>query len=458
MMGHQMQPWAAASMKMQVRMPFPLPVMPMAKRFRGWNNGFGNNAAASGFNSMYNNHFSSGFSMETDRFAAEDDNTFKMTEYKIEDGSSYKPENDVISEYKPATGDENYKPQEESKNPQSEYKSLEQYKPQGDNKPSEEYPEQPEKDAYGSLTGQQDDGNTDYLTLVGKQISLKNPKTGKMKYQTVVTPKEGTRQPYTGKAQTFSTPGAAAYYGDAPSVTETPKYELPAEKCPPCPERDAYDDDRDDEYERPRKSKKYHSFDEDDDDDDYRSSVRMRRRPSPNHDEEEDDCGHRMRRPSSSRGRSGRKTLQCRCHEETNRRRNRGGKTRGKRSAEGIDRLLLTPEKRVLKIPSPKPTLTLDDKGEVVGSISKAIAEALERNSEVYSAIGASRQARKVDEIVKVVENPQYHLHRPVIHKNHHIHASPHHDISHHPRGLGSHASLHHPFALQDPLVSLLLQ
>lgn len=472
MMPHGMQPWAAASMRMPVRVPYPMPIMPimpmMRRPFRGFKGGFGDTAAASGiYNSMYNNPFSSGFSMNSDKFTASDDNDYKITEYKVEDGSTYKPEEEMPSEYKtseysseytPSSGDqmEGYKTEEEMKKPESEYKPSEEYK----SPESDEYSMTPPKDAYESLTGQQDDGqNTDYLTLVGKQISMKNPKTGKMKHQ----PLEGgsrnmAGQPYTGKAQTYSPSGSPNYYGESPSVTEAPKYEQPAPKCAPCP-KEAGNDDEDD-YERPRKSKKTPSYDDDEDDDDSSSSSYRKKRPMSGQSGE--DCHLRKPRVRPSfnpKGRSGsRKTLNCECREEPIKRKE--GK-RGKRSTEELDKLLLTPQKRVMKIPSPQPTLSLDDKGEVVASISKAIAEALERNSEVYTAIGISRKARRVEEIVSVVENPRYHPHRPpVIHKHPIVHHPvPHHAVSPH-RGHRSHVVPHHPnpFVIQDPLVSMLLQ
>jgi len=384
--------------------------------------------------------------MDDDKFTAEDNSDFTSMDmnYKPEEESSYQSEGGVMSEYKPpiSSGEE-----------ADAYKSQEEYNPQEEHK----------------MPG-------------SKQISMKKHKATKMKYQPVAAANPPAANPasaeYKGKAQTYS----PAYYGESP-VTDGPKYEEPKyeqpkheepkhekpkheePKCPPCPtEKPA--SYRDDSYEeesydnKPRKSKKMTTYDEEDD---VPSSSRRRRRPAPtsydDDDDEakyEDDCEDKKVKKTSKK-----KTSKCSCSDGYARssssiRRRHGTKSRGKRSAElgHSPKLILVANKRHLQVPTPKVSLSLDDKGEIVGSITKAVTEALARNHEIYEQIGASRQARKVDEVVKVVENPHYHLHRPVIH--HHHYPSP----AHSRRLPLSPALPHHPLhslAAKDPFVSLLL-
>jgi len=81
-------------------------------------------------------------------------------------------------------------------------------------------------------------------------------------------------------------------------------------------------------------------------------------------------------------------------------------------------------QKRLIKVPLPRP-LSLDDKGQIVGSITKAISEALSRNHEIYKAIKDARTARKVDELIMIVDNPHLNVYKTVIHAEHTHHPVP---------------------------------
>jgi len=443
----------AASMMRPIRVPYPMPmpIIPVMRRrsMRSFRSDFGGLSAASGlYGSSFSSPFSSGFSMDDDKFSLGDDDS----DFSSSKGSGSNSDMEAIQEYKESQGE------------------------------AAEKSETPDNEEYVMQTPKEESGtDKDYVTLIKKQISVKKHSAEKMKYQPSDDSDDSgaTGQPYTGKAQTFhSISGSSpAYYGYNDEKTESPKYESPKTEAykyetpePKCPSCDKYDDE---DYEsKPRKSKKTYDDDEDDEYKYKNSDSRRKPKTMSTYEEEkeyEEGVGYKM----SPRKKSTKLNCNCQVQEEKEKekekvyeskkeeeyekpepeeieekeeeeekpKKTKNRPRRSKRATDDDDQI-----KRSIKITLPfklpvKPRLSLDEKNQVVGSITKAISEALQRNREIYRNIGISRQARKVDEIVKVVETPPHKLTRKVIH--HHPSPSP---------------AKSDPSLIKDPLVSLLLQ
>lgn len=288
-------------------------------------------------------------------------------------------------------------------------------------------------------------------------------KKGQGKKKAPAKPSKKGPTPYKGKAQTYDQPkkgkkkaSSPAYYGgdEEYSKEEYSKEEYPKEEKCVCPEYKPQEEYSPPSYQAPKKQS-YGG-------DEY--APPQQAYPSSSYDDCKDDKPQPQKYEQQEYRQSQQQSYQqqqpyqqqqdyqqpakCECKPDRYRRRAKREATEKSEevkvsisspSATTTDKVSLSAtdstkrlfidqspelEKRLIKIPHPRP-LSLDDKGQVVGSITKAISEALSRNHEIYKAIKDARTARQVDELITIVDNPHLNVHKTVIHSEHTHHPVP---------------------------------